>query len=122
MPRHERLALRQPVERIVDLDGGEVPGVVLQPAPLRQAGRVEPVPPVLVLPAAGTDEDHAFPVPRGNASTHVGVRTGTASPVGRGSPVAGSSANETTESDRSFATMSRSSTISKWRGQEPSQD
>lgn len=66
--------------------------------------------------AGGT---HLLRARRHHGRTHVGDPRVTRSPVGRGRPVAASSANDTTESDRSFATNMMSSTIAKCRGQEP---
>ncbi len=57
-PGGERVPLGQPVEGVVDLDGGEPGGEVLQPEPLRQTLRVETTPPVPVLPAGRAHHDH----------------------------------------------------------------
>jgi hypothetical protein len=57
-PVSEGLPLGQPVERVVDLDGGEPVGEVLQPQAHRHVPWVEPVPPRVVLPAGRADVDH----------------------------------------------------------------
>src|SRR5581483_4859782 len=56
-PGGEGLRLREAVEGVVDLHRGEAAAVVVEPRPLRQLGRVERTPPVLVLPARCPDED-----------------------------------------------------------------
>src|SRR5690606_23304356 len=53
--RRERLAGRQAVERVVELDGGEPFGVVAEPGALRQAVGIEAATPVAVAPATGPD-------------------------------------------------------------------
>src|SRR5205807_7316120 len=62
-PLHERLPGRQPVERVVHLDRGELLRVVLQPPRLRGTGRVEALPPVLVLPTRRAYQDHVRLIP-----------------------------------------------------------
>src|SRR5208283_5322435 len=56
-PAREGLPRRQPVKGPVVLDRGELARVVLQPAVLRDVGRVERAPPVPVLPARGPDQN-----------------------------------------------------------------
>src|SRR5919197_3074676 len=58
-PALEGLLLREHVERVVDLHGGEALGEVTEPLALGELGRVEPSPPIAVLPSAGADVDHA---------------------------------------------------------------
>ncbi len=53
----EDRAFRQAVEGVVHLDGGETGGVVLEPAPLRDARRIEALPPVPVLPSRRPELD-----------------------------------------------------------------
>src|SRR5690606_30674711 len=57
-PVDEGGALRQPIERGVQLHGGEPFGVELQPPPRGHPRRIEPVAPMTVLPTAGPDHDH----------------------------------------------------------------
>ncbi len=74
-PLLEDLAGRQPVEAVVHLDRGEGGGVVLEPEPLGQPGRVEAAAPVAVLPAGGADVDgHPRGLPRDEWLTAAGHR------------------------------------------------
>ena len=63
-PAREDLPRGQPVKGAVVLHGGEVPGVVLEPAPLRHTGRVEDATPVPVLPARRPGHNAHRPSPR----------------------------------------------------------
>jgi hypothetical protein len=56
-PACECVAGGEAVEGVVDLHGGEVGGVLLQPTGGGEGGGIEDVPPVLVLPAGGADEE-----------------------------------------------------------------
>src|SRR5436309_13205906 len=58
-PFVERVAARQPIEAVVDLDSVELGGIEFEPALLWQAFRVEDAPPVLVHPARAADADRA---------------------------------------------------------------
>ena len=59
------------IERAVDLDGGEVPGGVVQLALRRQARRVEAPAPGRVAPAGDADAD--LPAPRAASRWSVGT-------------------------------------------------
>src|ERR1022692_5290124 len=62
----------QPVEGAVVLHRQVLGGIVLQPAALRHALRVQPVAPVAVLPAGGSDDDrHGLYLPA-RRSLHIG--------------------------------------------------
>src|SRR6266540_6171869 len=56
-PARDRIALRQPVERVVHLDGVEERRVVLEPPRLGQALWIDDLPPVGIVPARAADPD-----------------------------------------------------------------
>lgn len=62
-PARHGLGLREPVEGGVHLEGIEVSRVEVEPARLRERGRVEAAPPVVVLVARGSDPEPS-PAPR----------------------------------------------------------
>jgi hypothetical protein len=71
-PALECLPRRQPVEAVVVLHGQVLLSVVLQPPALGDSRRVEPAPPVAVLPAGRPDlHRHARYLPAGPASTQM---------------------------------------------------
>ena len=66
-PGGERRFVGQAIEAVVDLDGVEDRGVVVEPALLRQVIRVEVAAPVLVLPSGATDPHRVQTRPSGSA-------------------------------------------------------
>jgi len=63
MPLLEGLLLRQPVERVIDFHGVEVPGIVAKEVSFRNTGRVEGTDPVLVMPAGSPDMNRSICLP-----------------------------------------------------------
>jgi hypothetical protein len=60
-----RLGLRQVVEGVVDFDGLEVLRVVFEPFALGQFGGIEPLLPVVVIPARRADPNIAIRLAQG---------------------------------------------------------
>ena len=54
-PGSESRGVGQPIEGVIDLNGIEALGVVLQPPALRQVGRIEVATPMFVLPSGASD-------------------------------------------------------------------
>src|SRR5215212_8973128 len=59
-PGIECFRLAQLVERVVDLDRVERPGVMLEPAVDRQVFWIKQAAPMLIVPAGGADADRAL--------------------------------------------------------------
>ena len=59
VPLLQSLLFRQVVEGIVDFDGIEILGVILEPFALWQVGGIEPSAPVVVIPAGRADPNIA---------------------------------------------------------------
>src|SRR5581483_11334943 len=90
LPRRDALALREPVERVVDLDGVEAAHVQLEPL-ARRAPRVEGHLPARVVPAGAAYADNAFAIWRHSSVVPAAAmrerlsRSSSASPNPRGS-------------------------------------
>lgn len=66
--------LKEALAGVVQLERSEAIGLVLEPEPLREAGRIGPSPPAGVLPARDADPSrHLQLLPRGAAGLAVGA-------------------------------------------------